>query len=47
MEQMEPVYFVDGGLQWVNERWGIDGVVCCENTHPVYDENGNPLPAIE
>lgn len=45
MTYLEPVYFVDGGLQWVTERWSIGGVVCCENTHPIYDQDGNPLKA--
>lgn len=45
MTEIEPVYFVEYGMQWVTQRWvDADGVVCCENTHPVYDEAGNPLP---
>jgi hypothetical protein len=47
MTPLEPLYFIDGGHQWVTECWvNADGVVCCENTHPIYDAEGNPVPAV-
>lgn len=46
MTEIELFHFVEHGWQWVTQRWVDDaGEVCCENTHPVYDEAGNPVPA--
>ena len=38
--------FVLHGIKWVSESViREDGVVLSDNTHPVYDEDGNPVPA--
>jgi hypothetical protein len=40
------VEFVQSGIRWVSERTTRDdGVELSNNTHPVYDEDGNPVPA--
>lgn len=43
MVLVDSIYFELDGFKWVIEKFEQNGVLCCENTHPVYDENGNPI----
>ena len=38
MELIETLEFMVDDAVWVTERFGLDGVVYMENTHPKYDE---------